>query len=93
MPARTPVTLTNLMLFELGTGLFDHPSGIVPLQGNKTFWPWKPIHWWASMSNDAVSGIMLLGRPQTLTMGGFLAGASLAGNSWNITQETKKREL
>jgi hypothetical protein len=59
---------------------------MVPFQRNGAFWPWKPVHWLASTSNDPVSTTILLGRPQTLTTGGCLAGASSAGDSWKVSQ-------
>jgi hypothetical protein len=54
-PAKIPETLTNLELCGLGIGLCDHPSGIVPLQGNTAFLFGKLIQWFTSMSKDADS--------------------------------------
>ena len=78
---KMPVTPTNLGFFGLGMGLCFHPSGIVPLQKNAIFWFRKLIHWALSISNDLVSSTILLGRPVTLTKGGYLADMSLAGDS------------
>ena len=45
------------------------------------------------MSNDAFSWTALLGRPQTLTMGGYLAGASFAGDNFRISQEAENARI